>query len=539
VTTIANASQKPPKTRRLSIFRLFIAIVVTAALVAAGVIGARSWYSSATTPEVDPWFAGYVDVTATPTFAFETPKSDAAQNVVLSFIVAKAGEECTPSWGNAYTMDEAANSLDLDRRIARLQQQGGEPIVSFGGLLNDELATACTDQTKLVSAYQSVIDRYSLTTIDLDIEAGNLTDTDSGARRAKAIASLQKSQKAAGKDLAVWLTLPVAPTGLTEDGTNAVTAFLDAGVDLAGVNVMTMDYGDSRVEGQSMLDASTAALEQTHRQLGILYSRAKVDLTSDTLWTKLGATPMIGQNDVRDEIFSLTDAKAFNTFVKQHNMGRMSMWSLNRDVTCSPNYGDVRRVSDSCSGVPQGDASFADLLGKGINGDPVVSAAVTTTNEPIAEELDDDPATSPYQIWSPDSTYLLGTKVVWHQNVYSAKWWTRGDLPDNPVLETFETPWELVGPVLPGETPVPVPTVPPGAYPEWNGETTYVEGDRVIVGQYAFESKWYNQGEPPAAASTDPDSSPWVALTDAQVLDVIDGATATPTEPTAPATPAP
>jgi chitinase len=539
VTTIANASQKPPKTRRLSIFRLFIAIVVTAALVAAGVIGARSWYSSATTPEVDPWFAGYVDVTATPTFAFETPKSDAAQNVVLSFIVAKAGEECTPSWGNAYTMDEAANSLDLDRRIARLQQQGGEPIVSFGGLLNDELATACTDQTKLVSAYQSVIDRYSLTTIDLDIEAGNLTDTDSGARRAKAIASLQKSQKAAGKDLAVWLTLPVAPTGLTEDGTNAVTAFLDAGVDLAGVNVMTMDYGDSRVEGQSMLDASTSALEQTHRQLGILYSRAKVDLTSDTLWTKLGATPMIGQNDVRDEIFSLTDAKAFNTFVKQHNMGRMSMWSLNRDVTCSPNYGDARRVSDSCSGVPQGDASFADLLGKGINGDPVVSAAVTTTNEPIAEELDDDPATSPYQIWSPDSTYLLGTKVVWHQNVYSAKWWTRGDLPDNPVLETFETPWELVGPVLPGETPVPVPTVPPGAYPEWNGETTYVEGDRVIVGQYAFESKWYNQGEPPAAASTDPDSSPWVALTDAQVLDVIDGATATPTEPTAPATPAP
>jgi chitinase len=528
MTAVANASQKPPKTQRLSIFRLFIAIVVTAALVVAGVIGARSWYSSATTPEIDPWFAGYVDVTATPTFAFETPKSDAAENVVLSFIVAKAGEECTPSWGNAYTMDEAANSLDLDRRIARLQQQGGEPIVSFGGLLNDELATACTDQTKLVDAYQSVIDRYSLTTIDLDIEAGNLTDTDSSARRAKAIASLQKSQKAAGENLAVWLTLPVAPTGLTEDGTNAVSAFLDAGVDLAGVNVMTMDYGDSRVEGQSMLDASTSALEQTHRQLGILYSRAKVDLTSDTLWTKIGATPMIGQNDVEDEIFSLTDAKAFNTFVKQHNLGRMSMWSLNRDVTCSPNYGDTRRVSDSCSGVPQGDASFADLLGKGIDGDPVVSAAVTTTNEPLAEVEEDNPATSPYQIWSPDSTYLLGTKVVWHQNVYSAKWWTRGDLPDNPVLETFETPWELVGPVLPGETPVPVPTVPADAYPQWDGETTYVEGDRVIVGQYAFESKWYNQGEPPAAASTDPDSSPWVALTDAQVQEVIDGATATP-----------
>jgi len=201
------------------------------------------------------------------------------------------------------------------------------------------------------------------------------------------------------------------------------------------------------------------------------------------------------------------------------------MWSLNRDVTCSPNYGDTRRVSDSCSGVPQGDASFADLLGKGIDGDPVASAAVVTTNEALAPEVEDDPATSPYQIWSPDSTYLLGTKVVWHQNVYSAKWWTRGDLPDNPVLETFETPWELIGPVLPGETPVPVPTVPADAYPGWDGAVVYKEGDRVIVGQYAFEAKWYNEGEPPAAASTDPDSSPWVALSDAQVQEVIDGTT--------------
>jgi len=541
VTTIATAPgkpakpPKPPKTRRLSIFRLFIAVVVTGALVAGGVLGARSWYSSATSPEVDPWFAGYVDVTSTPTFSFETPKSDAAKNVVLSFVVAKSGDDCTPSWGNAYTLDEAAGSLDLDRRIARLQQQGGEPIVSFGGALNDELATACTDEKKLVSAYRSVVDRYSLSTIDLDIEAGNLADTAAGVRRAEAIASLQKSQKAAGKDLAVWLTLPVAPSGLTTRGTDAVSAFLAAGVDLAGVNVMTMDYGESRSRGQSMLDASTSALEQAHRQLGILYSRAKIDLTSDTLWNKLGATPMIGQNDVEDEVFSLADAKAFNRFVAKKNLGRMSMWSLNRDVTCSPNYGDTRRVSDSCSGVAQGDASFADLLGKGITGDPVASAAVTTTDEPLPPEATDDPATSPYQIWSPDSTYLLGTKVVWHQKVYSAKWWTRGDLPDNPVLEAAKTPWELLGPVLPGETPVPIPTVPPGSYPEWDSATVYTNGDRVLVGSYAFEAKWYNQGAPPAAASTDPDNSPWVPLTDAQVQQIIDGGEAAATPPATPA----
>jgi len=519
--------QKSPKTRRLSFVRLFIAIGITAAILVAGAMGARNWYSAATTPVVDHWFAGYVDVTATPAFAFETPKSHAASNVVLSFIVAKSGAKCTPSWGDAYTLDEAAGSLDLDRRLARLQQQGGEPIVSFGGASNDELASSCTDEKALVSAYRSVVDRYSLTTIDLDIEAGNLTDQAANTRRATAIATLQKSQKAAGENLAVWLTLPVAPSGLTTDGTDAVSAFLDAGVDLAGVNVMTMDYGDGRAEGQSMLDASTSALEQTHRQLGILYSKAKIDLTSETLWSKIGATPMIGQNDSPGEIFSLADAKALNSYAKKHDLGRVSMWSLNRDATCSPNYGDTRRVSDSCSGVEQGESTFAEVLGTGITGDPEATAAVTTTNEPLPEIEADDPATSPYRIWSADDTYLLGTKVVWHQNVYSAKWWTRGALPDDPVLDASETPWNLVGPVLPGETPVPVPTVPPGSLPEWEGTATYVEGDRVAVDQYAFEAKWYTKGESPAAASADPESSPWVALTDAQVEDVIEGATPT------------
>jgi chitinase len=514
--------QKPAKTRRLSKSRLLVAVVLTAALAATGVVGARAWWTSATTVASDPWFAGYVDITATPSYAFETPVTDDTKNIVLSFIVAKDGEDCTPSWGSFYTMDEAGTSLDLDRRLARLRQQGGEPIVSFGGLANDELATACTDPEKLVDAYESVIDRYEITTIDLDIEAANLSDSAAATRRADAIATVQANATAAGDDLAVWLTLPVAPTGLTEMGTDAVASFLDAGVDLAGVNAMTMDYGASRVEGQTMLEASKASLEQTHRQLGILYEKADIDLTSETLWGKIGATPMVGQNDVESEVFTLADATAFNKYAVAQGVGRMSMWSLNRDKTCGSNYADTRRVSDSCSGVEQGDRSFATILGKKLTGTPQLAASATTTSEPLEAEEADDPKTSPYPIWSSDGTYLLGTKVVWHRNVYTAKWWTRGDLPDNPVLSAWETPWELVGPVLPGERPVEVPVIPAGTYPEWTGTDVYTEGSRVVVDQYAFEAKWWNQGDSPAAASTDPDNSPWVRLTDAQVQEVLD-----------------
>ncbi|MGZ0211529.1 MAG: chitinase [Actinomycetales bacterium] len=511
-------------THRLSFRRLVMAIVVAIAVASGGFFAYQAWASNQADPAPDPWFAAYVDVTATPSYEFESATKESGKEVMLSFIVAAKDGACTPTWGTAYTMDEAAVSLDLDRRIARLQQQGGDVGISFGGLLNDELATGCTDHNALVAAYNSVLNRYASTTIDLDIEGENLTDTAAGERRAAAIASLQESRRAAGEDLAVWLTLPAATFGLTEDGTTAVAQMLDAGVDVSGVNIMTMNFGESLADGETSGAASIRSLQETHRQLGVLYDQAGIELTDATIWTKLGATPMIGQNDNEDEVFTMKDAVALNEFALEKGTGRMSMWSLNRDTTCGPNYADVTRVSDACSGVAQGDLFFADVLAEGYDGHVASSAKTITTEEP-ADPADfvDDPATSPYAIWQEDASYLAGAKIVWHRNVYQAKWWTRGEVPDNPVLNSWETPWTLVGPVLDGETPVKVPTVPEGTYSNWNGTSAYEEGDRVLFDGVPYEAKWWNQGDSPAAFSSDPDGTPWAPLTTEQIKSLSDG----------------
>lgn len=509
-------------TRRLSPWRVMLALLLVAALTAGSFFGFKQWRAAQPTGTFTPWFAAYVDVTATPTFAFEQLGTTENRNAVLSFIVSSPTSPCTPTWGGAYSLEQAGASLDLDRRIARLQQQDGNVAVSFGGLLNDELALKCTDPAQLKAAYESVIKRYNIDTIDLDLELSNLTDPSAGTRRAIAIAQLQKERRAQGKKLAVWLTLPVAPQGLTEDGTNAIARMLSEGVDLAGVNVMTMDYGQSRSADQTMLAASQSAVTNTHRQLGILYERAGIYLNSATLWAKIGATPMIGQNDVLDEIFTLDDAKEFNKFAHSRGIGRMSMWSANRDLTCGSNYADVKIVSDSCSGVKQEKFAFVNLLGAGFKGNLSQSAGAVTTSDPGASaEKKDDPATSPYQIWSEAGAYLQGTKVVWHGNVYQAKWWTQGDLPDSPVLQSWETPWELVGPVLPGEKPIPQATLPAGTYPEWTGDAKYDAGQRVLFKGVPYQSKWWNQGESPAAASSNPNGSPWVPLTQAQINEIV------------------
>lgn len=509
--------------RRLSVVRVFLGIVLVVALSSGGYLGLQWWNGAQAADAYDPWFAGYVDVTATPTYDFEASDDVAGSDVVLSFIVAATDDPCTPTWGTHYTLDEASDQLDLDRRLARVKQLDGQAVVSFGGLLNTELGTGCTDKQALIAAYAAVLDRYDVTTIDLDLEGDNLTNTAAATRRAAAIAELQAARRGAGDDLAVWLTLPVATFGLTEDGTAAVSAMLDANVDLAGVNLMTMDFGSSKDADETMAEAGIRGATAAHRQIGTLYSRAGIELTSATVWSKIGLTPMAGQNDVAGEIFGLDDATALNTFAQEQRIGRMSLWSLNRDTTCGSNYVDLKRVSDSCSGIDQGDEKFVDLLGEGFTGRPVAAAASVTTDESESiESVTDNPATSPYAIWAKESSYLEGTKVVWHRNVYQAKWWTSGDLPDNPVLNEWETAWVLIGPVLPGETPIPQPTLPAGTYPDWAGTAIYEKGALILFDGVPYRSKWWNQGESPDAAAANPDGSPWTALPNDEVQTLLD-----------------
>lgn len=508
--------------KKLSIPRLLITLFVLAGIIYAVKNGWQDYKYMVVNGKISPWFAPYVDVTATPTFSFEQlgSKPD-SKNIVLSFVVPSAKDGCTPSWGSVYSFDETSKVLDLDRRIARYRQQGGNIAISFGGLLNSELSVKCTDEKKLQQAYLDVINRYQIDTVDFDLEGEVLSDNVSLKRRAQTLAIIQNKLRSENKKLAVWLTLPASTQGLTTEGTNAVSVMLKEGVDLAGVNAMTMDFGNSKNKNQSMQDAVEKALNETHRQLGILFSNAGIYLNDNSVWSKMGATVMIGQNDIAGEVFSIDDAKAVNKFAIAKGIGRLSIWSANRDIQCGENYVNVTVVSDSCSGVKQEKGQFSSILSENFEGDITTNASLVTVEDPKIELTPDNPDESPYQIWSENGVYLEGTKVVWHHNVYQAKWWTKGDLPDNPVLQSYQTPWQLVGPVLPGEKPIPQPTLPPGTYPTWSGTEIYNEGDRILFNGIPYQAKWWTQGDSPAAATSNPDSSPWVVLSQQEIEKIL------------------
>ncbi|GAA0449747.1 glycosyl hydrolase [Paractinoplanes deccanensis] len=492
--------------RRLSVPRILLVVVVVAAAVCAP-FAFRTVKDrlDAGAAQVSS-FAPYVDVTNTPQFSFEDASANAAGTVVLGFVVSSTDVVCRPSWGTAYSLATASTGIDLDRRIARLRQRGGDVTVSFGGASNKELASACTDPAKLQAAYEAVVDRYGITSVDFDLEDGGETAAVM-ARRAAAVRAVQRKRVAAGKSLDVWLTLPVGTAGLTSVGVAELDAMLAAGVEVAGVNALTMNYG-SPGTGRTMTSLVEASLTSLAGQVVTSYRKIGTTLSAEEGWQRVAATPMIGQNDTADERFQLSDASALLAFAREKGLRRLSMWSANRDNNCGVNYVDTTIVSTSCSGLDQERGAFTALFNE--------FTATTPTKAPAsaAAPPSDDPATSPYPIWNELTAYAKNAKVVWHHNVYLAKWWTQGDTPDAPVTNAADTPWTLLGPVLAGETPLATgsSTVTATAYATWNPAATYVAGDRVQYHNVVYQAKWWTLGDVPGAAVSDPSDTPWEKL---------------------------
>ena len=502
---------------RISPARVGVVLVTTLVLGWSGVHAIAAAVTTPATPGPTA-FAAYVDVTATPSYPFETPAGPPQSNVILAFVVSAPGHACTPTWGGAYSLDQAGTQLELDRRLAQLRLTGGEARVSFGGQRGTELSSTCTDAARLRDAYRSVVDRYRLSSIDLDLEGTSQGDAAAETRRAAAVKAVQDDERRAGRDLAVWLTLPVSATGLTDHGVDVVASMLAAGVDLAGVNGMTMDFGTADAGREPLSTTVIAATRALESQVGTAYARAGEDLSAAESWAKVGITPMIGQNDVADERFTLGDADAVNQFARAQGVGQLSMWSLNRDSTCGPPLPTVLSVvQTSCSGVDEGDRTFAAALAAYSDGGSFATAPEPTSTSSTSTAAAvgpasgvDDPAHSPFPIWDPLGTYPGGVKIVWHHQVYQSRYWTTGFAPDTPVASEQDSPWMLVGPVLPGDTPAPLPTLPAGTYPQWKPNQAYVAGSRVQLGLVPYQAKWWSQGQRPGV--TRAGGSPWVLV---------------------------
>jgi hypothetical protein len=279
--------------------------------------------------------------------------------MIAGFIQADAGG--APSWGGySLLQPDKANSqmVAINKSLADFKSAGGDVMLSYGGAVGTSLSKYYSDNNLsaqlLANTYASVAAIYGATHMDFDIQEAALTDSKAVALQIQAIKLLQQSEPG----LEVWLTLPVTPTGLTGDSLGVVTSALQTGLKVAGIAIMTMDFGEvaapttgpnAKTMGAYVIQAG----QSTYSQLSALYGQYGLKYS----WSQLGLTPMIGVNDVTTEVFTVADAQAVEDFAVANGVGMLSMWSLQRD-----NPGTPGQVSGSTSGLSDPAYSFSNVF---------------------------------------------------------------------------------------------------------------------------------------------------------------------------------
>jgi hypothetical protein len=280
--------------------------------------------------------APYVDTTLWPTpDLVAMSQATGVKFFTLAFITADSNKQ--PAWGGVAPLD----SLMIDQ-IAALRAIGGDVSVSFGGANGQDMAQVIDTVDGVVSAYKKVIDVTGATRVDFDIEGAATADRVSVDRRNAALAKLNVMYPG----LKMGYCLPVLPTGLTADGMYNIQSAQKYGVRLDHVRAMSMDFGGPYP------DMATAVIQSA--------KSVKLQLESFPAYvnTSVGVIPMLGQNDVPDEVFGLDAARKFIDWANATRYVKVvSFWSMGRDKT-----GQLGIAACDGSGVPQIPWDFSKIF---------------------------------------------------------------------------------------------------------------------------------------------------------------------------------
>jgi hypothetical protein len=274
----------------------------------------------------------------------EAMSASGERNFLLAFVLDSGG--CTPAWGG--TQPVAADTR-VASVISAIRAAGGDAGVSFGGFNGTELGQSCGSAGALASAYQSVIDKYRLTHIDLDVENTALGDVANETKRFQAIKQLEQ----ANPGLVVQLSIPMTTVGLPDTGKEELRAAISAGARLDVINIMDFDYG---LIGNTQVAADETVAEDVHAQLKSLFG-----WDDPTAYAHTSMQLMNGHTDQPSELFTQDTFTALLGYAQQHHLAQFSYWSLNRDRACDPSV-PHNWADGTCSSVDQQPYDFTKIV---------------------------------------------------------------------------------------------------------------------------------------------------------------------------------
>jgi chitinase len=239
-------------------------------------------------------------------------QSTGVRAFTLAFILNKG--TCSPVWDSGTLNDSSKQKM-----ISSIRAAGGDVVVSFGGYSGNKLANSCSNQTKLAAAYQKVIDLYDLKAIDIDLEAGEVSQSNKVLKALKIV-----KQKNAG--ISTILTLGTGKNGLEGDeaGIPAQAAAIGSPVD--NWTIMPFDFSDND-SGLDHGKATVSASEGLHKQL-----KSALGGSDASLYAKQGISSMNAKTDSNGNV-TVANFNTMLSYVQQHGLTRFTYWELSRDTS--------------------------------------------------------------------------------------------------------------------------------------------------------------------------------------------------------------
>ncbi|MBV9383048.1 MAG: hypothetical protein JOY82_27485 [Streptosporangiaceae bacterium] len=384
------------------------AFLVTGGLAAAGlgVLATQPATAASTWPA--HVFAPYVDTGLSNTTLTTVAADYGTRYFTLAFV---DGSGC--QWS-------LPNQSGWQSQISALQAEGGDVSISFGGYTVDtdgtDLGATCSSPGAMAAQVESVVTTLGVTHLDFDIESNEQTNSADYTLTAQALAQVRSWASANGSQLTISYTLPVLPSGLTQDGLNVLDAAAANGFTPNVVNIMTMDYGSS---GTEMGSAANQALDAAAGQVASVFG-----ISTSAAYAMLGNTPMIGQNDTPGEIFTLADASSVESYAAQQGIALLSFWSEGRDNGGCPG---TTTAESTCSGISQGNGAFTQAFQSFTSGGGGGGPTPPPTPTP-------SPTTGSCAApWNNATAYVSGDQVSYNGANWTANQWNYDEVPGGPA----------------------------------------------------------------------------------------------------------
>jgi hypothetical protein len=231
----------------------------------------------------------------------------------LAFILNRGN--CSPVWNESASLSNGA----ITSRINAIRRAGGDVVVSFGGFSGNKLGNACKNETALAAAYQKVINTFRLKAIDIDLEAGEVSQS------VKVLKAL-KIVKRNNPGVQIIMTLGTGTGGLVGDEAPIPGQAGAMGSPVDVWTIMPFDFSndDSRIDHGK---ASVSASEGLHRQL-----KSALKLSDAKIYAMQGISSMNGRTDNRGNV-TVGNFNTMLAYCRTHHLARFTFWELSRDPT--------------------------------------------------------------------------------------------------------------------------------------------------------------------------------------------------------------